>query len=310
MEIELKFQLPMAAMERLQDSLKTDGARMMSLRARYFDTPSRDLAQAGFALRLRNEGGEWVQTLKSAPSFASSVRSEHNVQLGSGIEPVLDPGRHRDTDDGRRLLALLERSDGQPLTCLYATDIERTVLARDSHGARIEYAVDHGQISASAGSLPVSEVEIELLSGPVGALPAAGRALVSDCGAWLDVRSKAMRGDSLARGRKIVPAASARNTDLMACVSALLVNASQLASDEGYEPSHLQQLQQGLVYLSELAARGERSAAVLDSRTADALSSRLAAPGAAPADTLRTEAVQHWLLELVAAELAALAPTR
>lgn len=310
MEIELKFQLPMAAMERLQDSLKTDGARVVSLRARYFDTASRELAHAGFALRLRNEGGEWVQTLKSAPSFASSVRSEHNVQLGSGSEPALDPGRHRDTDDGQRLLALLGRSDGQPLSCLYATDIERTVLARDSHGARIEYAVDHGLISASAASLPVSEVEIEWLSGPVGALPAAGRELVSDWGAWLDVRSKAMRGDSLARGRKIVQAASARHADLPSCVSALLVNASQLASDEGYEPSHLQELQRGLVHLSGLAARGEGAAASLDSRTVDALSSSLAAPGASPVQILRAEAVQHWLLELVAVELAALAPGR
>ncbi len=306
MEIELKFQLPTAAMAQLQDSLKARGARVISLRARYFDTPSRELAQAGFALRLRNEGGEWVQTLKSAPSFASSVRSEHNVLLGSGSEPVLDPGRHRDTDEGRRLLALLESSKDQPLACLYATDIERTVLACDRNGATIEFALDCGQISASAGSLAVSEVEIELLSGPVTALTDTGRELVSEHGAWLDVRSKAMRGDALSRGHSIVPAATARAADLMSCVSALLVNASQLASDEGGGPVHLQQLQQEMARLRELADRRVPAADGPDLHLADSLS----VPGVSPSDILRGEAVQHWLLDLVAAELAALAPAR
>ena len=239
MEIELKFQLPAAALARLQASLVVRGARTVSLRARYFDTASRTLAEAGFALRLRNEGGEWVQTLKSAPSFASSVRSEHNVRLGDAGEPAIDPGRHGETDEGRRLLELLAGAGTQPLACLYATDIERTALACDSHGATIEYAVDQGEIRASASSLPVSEVEIELLSGPVAALPAAGRELVHEHEAWLDVRSKAMRGDALARGQEIVPAASASDAGLMACISALLVNASQLAADEGGEPAHL-----------------------------------------------------------------------
>ncbi len=308
MEIELKFQLPLAAMTRLQDSLKARCAGVISLRARYFDTPRRDLAQAGFALRLRHEGAHWVQTLKSAPGYSSSVRSEHNVPLGDGAEPALDPGRHGDNEDGRRLLDLLARTAGQPLACLYATDIERHALACESHGATIEFAVDHGKISASALSLPVSEVEVELLAGPVAALPDVGRELVSEYGAWLDVRSKAMRGDALARGQTIVPAASARNTDLMACVSALLVNASQLASDEGCEPSHRQHLLQGLACLRELSARGDRAAAGLDARMADELSASLAAPNASPAAILRAEAVQYWLLDLVSAELAALAP--
>ena len=45
-------------------------------------------------------------------------------------------------------------------------------------------------------------------------------------------------------------------------------------------------------------------------RVADALSASLAASAASPAGMLRADAVQYWLLDLVAAELATLAAAR
>ncbi len=305
MEIELKFQLPHAAIASLADTLRVDGANTQPMRARYVDTDLRDLARAGFALRLRREGTTWVQTLKSAPTFASSVRAEHNAVLGDDMEPGLDPGRHGESEEGRRLLALLAQPGMQALACQFETDIERLALVREEYGATIEYALDRGVIKAGSLSIPVAEIEIELVSGPPAALLSAGRALVDEHGAWLDVRSKAMRGDTLARGRDRVPPAVADGTSLKSCVSAVLVNASQVASDEGHDPQHLEQLRRGLLQLPELAARAGHRFDAVDLRVLAALSEHLATSVSSPAAAVRNAAVQHCFLHLVAIELSA-----
>ncbi len=63
-EIELKLAVPPAARAAVRAAVATASAQRVRLRAAYADTADQRLAAAGFALRLRQEGRRWVQTLK------------------------------------------------------------------------------------------------------------------------------------------------------------------------------------------------------------------------------------------------------
>src|SRR3546814_12773533 len=65
LERELKLDVPEASRIGLKKALTQLGATELALNARYFDTENRDLAKAGIALRLRQEGDQWVQTVKA-----------------------------------------------------------------------------------------------------------------------------------------------------------------------------------------------------------------------------------------------------
>lgn len=264
MEIELKFQLTAVSRKAIEAQLRAKGGRSKQLAARYFDTPVRELSQAGLSLRLRKEGSVWFQTLKSASTTASAVRGEHNVRLGAVAEPQVDPARHLDTESGNRLARLLSRSADSTLASRYLTDIRRLALRVGSRTC-VEYALDNGEIrSQLAGSrrqcvLPVCEIEIELVSGPVTGLITAARKLLREHEVWIDVRSKAQRGDALANGSLITTPVRSRpltaegdslkaliEATLAECVRQVLLNASQLAAVEGGDAGHIHQLRVGL----------------------------------------------------------------
>jgi triphosphatase len=255
-EIELKFQVPPARRAAV-DAAVAGGkpAARIRLQAVYFDTPSRALASSGIALRLRKEGRRWVQTLKGG---AGMVRFEHDVELPSGTPEAADPRAHAGSEVGDRLIALLERG-GEPLVALYRTDIRRrTRQLRSRHGT-VELAFDHGVILAGERRLPVCELEIESVSGSPLAVIATARAWVARHGLWLDTRSKAERGDLLARGETVAPwrkpepvdlasgstVAQAIAAALRTCVEQVLVHASQVASGE-HDAEHVHQLRIGL----------------------------------------------------------------
>lgn len=262
-EVELKFQIPAQAQADVAraaaDSVTVSRTR---LQAQYYDTDDRLLARSGFALRLRKEGAEWVQTLKGRGDGLMQ-RLEHNasVQPSGDADPVLDLGRHAATPAGAALLALLARSDrsAEALQLQYRTDLLRTHRQLRQTGVVVELAHDVGVIAAAGASLAVNELEFELLRGsPQGLLDIAHR-WVRRHGLWLDVRTKAERGDRLARGlvngtpvhaRALVlkadmsPAAAFRAM-VASSLEQVLANASELADGLG-EPEHLHQLRVGL----------------------------------------------------------------
>jgi len=255
-EIELKFQVPAQARQRVAAAVAGRGAapRVQRLQAAYFDTDDARLAQAGVALRLRREGRRWVQTLK-ADGDDALTRLEHNVERPArgATPPAPDLSLHAGTPAGERLAAVLAGHPGAVLSCRYRTDIRRTCRTLRSHGARLELAFDEGRIVAGERTLPVCELEIELLGGEVAGLLATAREWVSRHGLWLDTRSKAERGTLLAAGltraaarkasRVALPErigrAAARRAVLAECLRHAAANASQVASgDFGAEHVH------------------------------------------------------------------------
>lgn len=202
-EIELKFQIPAAARARVQRAVATRTATTLRLQAVYYDTAGRDLARAGMALRLRSEGGDWVQTLKGLGEHAMlRLEDEHRLGApGDGSPPRLEVARHADSEVGRRLLALLEPLGGPvALTPSYQTDILRTARRLRHPRGTVELALDVGRILAGEAVHEVHELEMELVDGEPVAVLETACTWVHRHGLWLDTRSKAQMGERLLRG--------------------------------------------------------------------------------------------------------------
>lgn len=189
LERELKLHVPPASRNALEAELHHAGARPITLRARYFDTPGQDLAQAGIALRLRLEGDQWVQTVK-APGPDELTRLEINRPRA---EPVLDISLYQDT-----ALQPVFAKLGKALTLRYETDITRLVLRQEGAGGAVEFAYDRGVIRSGQAQIQVSELELEQMGCSVDHLFELGLHWLERYQLVLDFRSKAERGGHLA----------------------------------------------------------------------------------------------------------------
>lgn len=260
-EIELKFQVPAARRAAVDAAVAgRENSPRMRLRAAYFDTPDRALAQAGMALRIRREGRRVVQTLKGLGDDGLT-RAEHNVVLPPGGDPeaLADPSLHAGTAVGDRLIALLAKPKGRPLALQFRTDIRRRSRQLRTRLGVVELAFDEGVIVAGDRRLAVCELEIELVRGSPLAVIATARQWVLRHGLWLDTRSKAERGDMLSRGESVAAERKAGKVRLskemsldealrrvlLSCLDQIAVNASQVASG-AYVDEHVHQLRIGL----------------------------------------------------------------
>ncbi|HMO48820.1 MAG TPA: CYTH and CHAD domain-containing protein [Rubrivivax sp.] len=257
-EIELKFQVPAARHAALGRAVATQTAARIALRARYFDTADRRLGRAGLALRVRKEGRRWVQTLKGAGDGIWQ-RLEHEVPLRvpPGVQPLADPALHDGTPAGGALRQAL--GDGE-LQAIYGTEVTRTRRLLRAPGCVVELAFDQGALTADGRRWPLCELEFELKSGEPAALAALAGRWVQRFSLTLDTRTKAERGERLARGMRLGAPAKARPLALAAdvdcagamrqivanCLQQVLGNASDLAHEADTEPEHLHQLRVGL----------------------------------------------------------------
>jgi triphosphatase len=259
-EIELKLQVPATARRAVEAWVAASGARRQHLVATYFDTPERGLAQAGLALRIRKQGRRRVQALKgSGPD--SMQRFEHEVELPFAAGPLPDVSRHAGTPCGERLAELL--APGRPgapvLQAQFQTDIWRRMRTLRVGRSRVEVAYDSGAITAGAQRMPVDDLEVELDTGDAAAVVEVARRLMLRHGLWLDVASKAERGERLALHRqhgaapracalKLDPAMdadSALRAVVGNCLRQILPNASEIARGS-FGDEHVHQLRVGL----------------------------------------------------------------
>ncbi len=206
-EIELKLHVDPARAEAVKAAVKgRTTTRRTHLQAGYVDTPEHALAAAGMGWRVRREGRRWVQTLKAQlPGGPDGLhREEHNVPVASKDRPVADPALHDGTPVGARLRDVLAGLDTAPSERFH-TDVWRTTRTMRAPGGQVELAFDEGVVASGDRSLPICELEIELVSGHPRAVLAAARQWAPRHGLWLDLTTKAQRGVMLARGDSELP---------------------------------------------------------------------------------------------------------
>lgn len=188
-EQELKLNVPRTSRASVERAMKRGALKHVHLRAKYLDTPDRALVKAGIALRLRQEGRKWVQTIKM-PGAHALDRMELNHPLSG---PTLDLSVYQDLPIHKKLLKL-ESSLG----VRYETNIRRMYRNIRTAAGVVEVSYDLGTITAGDICLPVSEVEFESVSGQLQAVFLLGLKWQATHGLLLDLRSKAERGDRLA----------------------------------------------------------------------------------------------------------------
>lgn len=211
-ELELKFVLDEQAEKRLRGNpvlsqLAGGKAATDSLHSIYFDTGDRALRAAGIALRLRRKGRRWVQTVKVGKSLRSGLSSATEAECPA-------PGGRLDLDrvpDAAIRAAVRRRLNGRLPEPVCETRVRRTrrdlVLA---DGARIELAIDIGEVRAGDRAEPWREAELELRQGTPAALFEAARLLFPEGGLEFSSLTKAERGYLLAEQGRIAPAPEPR----------------------------------------------------------------------------------------------------
>jgi inorganic triphosphatase YgiF len=135
----------------------------------YFDTPERDLAAAKVALRLRRDGEDVIQTLKTRGQSVAglSERNEYDWHLPKA---KLDLKKL----DGECWPAELAELDKKTIKAMFTTDFvrERAEIAWGRGKAKvvIEAALDLGKVTVGKQSEEICELELELREGEPAAL--------------------------------------------------------------------------------------------------------------------------------------------
>ena len=205
LEIELKLALPQ---QQAATFIKLMARRrhppvQQALHTRYFDTPDFALSAQGVALRVRQAGRRWLQTLKTEGerSGGLSRRAEYETAITRGTP---DWGRF---PDGAQALA--PQALRAQLAPVFETRFERTAWQiKGKHGAVIEVALDVGEVRAGQRSQPICEIELELKAGQPDALFELAQRWAQQLDVIpLDV-SKAERGVRLAHDQNAEPVKS------------------------------------------------------------------------------------------------------
>ncbi|MDR2250053.1 CYTH and CHAD domain-containing protein [Acinetobacter sp.] len=253
-EVELKFQLPESKKKTVQQYLKKHKAQQIHLQAKYYDTPDRLLAKNGMALRLRKENDLWVQTFKAAGQ-SHLHRVEEEVFLGQCDQaPDLNIDLYKDNKAVTNLLAQVLGTEVEKLSLQFETDVQRTYHVFEADDTAIEVCLDDGVVKTATTQSKICEVEFELKQGAVKTLIQFAHQWIDRYELWLDVRSKAERGNLLALGRAVSPAVYAKslnlNKDISAeqalkkivenCLGQFLPNMAAIA-DEVAEAEHIHQ---------------------------------------------------------------------
>lgn len=196
MAVELEIKLTLSeraqaqALEWLlaQPEAKPGGQKLLV--NRYYDTPDAALNRARAALRVRQSGNRYIQTLKTQGEFVDGAhrRQEWEWPL---LGPELDLSLLESTP-------LKKQLDLQQLQVAFETNFARQVVMLKTADALVEVAVDSGEIVGGGQSRALHEVEFELKSGNPAALISWARMLADEVPVFLNLVSKAEQGYYLA----------------------------------------------------------------------------------------------------------------
>ena len=201
-EIELKLSLPADQVAPFLNRMarRRSVPLQQDIVTRYFDTPDFALSSQGIALRVRKIGQRWLQALKTEGERQGGLsrRIEYEMAI-----PANTPDWNRFPVAAQARVPEVIRTQLIPL---FETHFNRTTwLVSGRGGAKIEVALDVGEVRAGTRSQPICEIELELKAGKPDALFELAQAWATKLDLLpLDV-SKAERGVRLARGEIAAP---------------------------------------------------------------------------------------------------------
>ncbi|MGA8056283.1 MAG: CHAD domain-containing protein [Burkholderiales bacterium] len=258
---------------------KRGRSRSTDLLGVYYDTPELTLSRSRIGLRLRRDGEQWIQTVKSDGTSAAGlhVQEEHEW-------PVAAQRLELERLDETPVAKVFERPEIRDrLQPIFTTQVHRVVTQLAlAENVAAELACDSGEIRVGKRAEPVSEIEIEMKSGEAAHAFALALAVQESVPLRLGYRSKAQRGFALAAGAVDSPkkaeaspledkldAAQALRRIAWACIAQMQAN--EAGAIEGRDPEFLHQLRVGLRRLRSCLALAK--APILASRHADLLES-------------------------------------
>ncbi len=251
--LEILFDSPLIASE--------DGTpeKIADLASCYFDTEDQQLHARKLALRVRHDSkGSRRQTLKAADDDQTATLTRREWEMAVDQDsPVLDAL----PKDARALLPKSAKRKGG-LRKAFETRIKRrtrkiAVNGADAPAGMVEVALDVGEIVTEAGSVPIAEIELELLEGAAPSLYELALALQTLGPVRLETRSKSVRAyDKLADvppswHHATMPSLAPSNSvdDAMAAIFARCYEqwlANQAAAIDGTDPEGVHQMRIGL----------------------------------------------------------------
>ncbi|GAB5605728.1 CYTH and CHAD domain-containing protein [Sideroxyarcus sp. TK5] len=162
-ETELKLHISPDRLQRLKRhpllrSHTVGRARVLKLYSIYYDTADLALQRNAMALRLRRVGKQWLQTLKGGGRSSAGLHQRNEWET-----PV--PAERLDLEALKLIGGKLPHGARNHLQAVFVTDFTRNVHLLDFEGARIELCMDSGEIRAGQSMCPISELELELISG-------------------------------------------------------------------------------------------------------------------------------------------------
>lgn len=213
----------------------------------YYDTPDLLLHRHGIALRLRQDGRQWLQTVKCAGESTAglSARPEWEIPYRNAFDfsAIDDP-------KVRKLLHQVQARLGPA----FETNFKRiTWQVRDKTGGHVLVTLDKGEIVAAGKRAFISEVELELAQGKVASLFAIATSLGSTIALTPALLSKAERGYRLFLQlpeapvkatqvplTKTMPPLAAFRAIALGCLEHLQHN--QAAAIDGKDPEYVHQM--------------------------------------------------------------------
>lgn len=195
-EIELKLRLDPRDTQRLTDALNliANSQPTRHLHNVYYDTGRAELAAQRCALRIRQHGSQFEQTLKTVGHSDAGLQQRHewNWPLSHNH---LDIALLQDPDVQRHWPASIAIDQLKPY---FTTHFERQVWLWQEGENAIEIVLDQGTIEHQDQQQRLCELELELLNGDIEPLWQLAQQLAQHCPLWLSDISKAERGYQLA----------------------------------------------------------------------------------------------------------------
>ncbi|WP_309646586.1 CHAD domain-containing protein [Phenylobacterium sp.] len=192
-EIELKFLCEPSDLSAVLAAAPDGEDQSKDLVSVYYDTPDGDLRKQRISLRIRESGGQRVQTLKRGDGFA---REEHEAALNGVDLDLAMPALKAALPAAARRKSLAPR---------FTVRVVRRQRTLEFEGSRIEMAVDEGEVETGDRVRRISEVELELKAGGCDPMFELARQLSKTAPLYLSFDGKASQGYGLADGTDRAP---------------------------------------------------------------------------------------------------------